>query len=195
MAPRALPPVDSEVFVHMCKEIGSGCRSKRLALFVAAFLFLTTAHAAAQDAPKADLSVGYQFTHLNGSNGLYGTNLPAGWTASVTGRLTPLLNVVGEMNGAYKDGTKLHNFLSGVRFGGGPSSGTNYIVVFGQALAGLSTSGGKTGFVIQPGIGLAIHGSGKVGGRVNVDYSMDRHDRSTQKGVRVAAGVVFNFGR
>ena len=179
----------------MCRQTGTSCRSRRLGLFAAACFFLTTAHAAAQDAPKADLSVGYQFTHLNGSNGVDGTNIPAGWTASITGRLNPFLNVVGEVNGAYKDGGKLHHYLGGLRFGGGPSRGTNYIVVFGQVLAGLSSSAGKTGFVIQPGIGLDIHGSGKVGGRVNVDYLTDRHDGFTGKGVRVAAGVVVNLGK
>ena len=179
----------------MFTEIGSLRRLWSFSLFASAFFFLTTAHAAAQDAPKVDLSVGYQFTHLNGSNGVGGTNIPAGWTASVTGRINPFVNVVGEVNGAYKDGVKLHRYLGGLRFGGGPSTGTNYIVVFGQALAGVSKSAATTGFTIQPGLGLDIHGSGKVGGRINVDYLLDRHDGITDKGLRVAAGVVINLGR
>jgi hypothetical protein len=149
----------------------------------------------AQGSTPVDVSVGYQFTRALASDGNDGANVPTGWTASVTGHFSPAVNLVGEVNGAYRDGTTRHSFLGGLRVGGGRSPATNEAVVFGQFLVGASHRSGQNGLVLQPGAGLDIRGSSRLSTRLNVDYLFDRAGGETTHGFRIAAGLVFDLKR
>jgi hypothetical protein len=166
------------------------------ALLAGAAILLTAARPAeAQSSTPIDVSAGYQFTHVNASDGSEGANVPKGWTASVTGHLHPAVNIVGEVNGAYKDGVKRHSFLAGIRTGGGRSPATNEAVVFGQFLVGASRISGENALVLQPGIGLDIRGTSRFSTRLNVDYLIERADGANTNGFRIAAGLVFDLKR
>jgi len=158
-----------------------------------AILFAGSVPAVAQNATQTDVSVGYQFTRLLGADAYDGTNVPKGWTASVTTHVKPALNVVGEINGAYRDGAKQHNILGGVRVGGGRGGNTREAVVFGQFLAGVRHSTDRNDLLLQPGAGLDIRGTSRVSTRFNFDYLIGRSDGVTDKGFRFAAGLVFDL--
>ena len=74
-----------------------------LVLVGTTFLLAAATSADAQGTTPIDISAGYQFSRFNGSGETDGTSVPQGWTASVTGHFHPALNLVGEVNGAYKD--------------------------------------------------------------------------------------------
>jgi hypothetical protein len=170
-------------------------RSTVIAVGGSVLLLMATAPAVAQSTTPVDVSAGYQFTRFAGSDGDDGTSVPAGWTASITSHFSPWVNVVGEVNGAYKDGGKRHSFLAGIRTGGGRSGATREAVVFGQFLVGLGRSSGENSLVLQPGVGLDIRGTSRISTRVNVDYLFDRADGDTTNGFRVAAGLVYDLTR
>ena len=113
----------------------------------------------------------------------------------MTGHLHPAVNIVGEVNGAYKSGVKRHSFLAGIRAGGGRSPATNEAVVFGQFLVGTGRTSGENALVLQPGIGLDIRGRSRFSTRLNVDYLIERADGANTNGFRIAAGLVFDLTR
>ena len=57
-----------------------------------AAIVAASAPAMAQDAPKAEVSVGYNYLHSSGDS------MPKGWYADVTGNVTPALAVVGHQH-------------------------------------------------------------------------------------------------
>jgi len=150
--------------------------------------------ATAQTKNQVDLSAGYQYIALLSQDDSYDTlSVPKGWTASVSGQLSPMLGVVGEVNGSYKEGESLHNFLAGPRFG---TNATPQVRPFAQILFGLSHfSGSSNGFNTQPGGGLDFHTSDSVSIRLQADYAIIRVDESTQKAWRLAGSVVCNLNR
>src|SRR5690349_5406229 len=79
-------------------------RSCRFAVLTAglalAVATLIAAPAAAQE-HKAELSAGYQYTHISADGG-DGLNMPGGWYVDVAGAVKPMFQVVGEVSGAYK---------------------------------------------------------------------------------------------
>jgi hypothetical protein len=98
-------------------------------------------------APRAEVSVGYNYLHIDttdeDSDEL--ANLPMGWYADVTGYLTSMFGVVGQITGNFKaidsgEGfdvdTKIHTFMGGVRAGGGASN----VRPFGQVLFGAANA-------------------------------------------------------
>jgi hypothetical protein len=70
----------------------------------------------AQDTPPFDVGVAYSFLRIYEEDGL---NMPAGWLASIAGRATNRLSVVGEVAGNYKSESgetfNVHTFQGGVR--------------------------------------------------------------------------------
>ena len=67
--------------------------------------------------------------------------------------------------------------------------------MFGQFLVGVGRSSGDNALLIQPGAGLDIRGAGRLGTRLNFDYMLARSDGATNKGFRIAAGLVFDLKR
>jgi len=155
-----------------------------VALFVCLFSFLVVA----QEAPKAEVFGGYQFTHLEPSfNG-------SGWNGAATYYLNNWLGVTGDFSGAYKSG---FNFTT---FTGGPviSSHKGKIAPFAHALfgGGHASAGGfsNTGFTMLFGGGVDMGGQRIAFRMAQVDWMMNRFSGVTSsKNVRVSTGVMFRF--
>ena len=166
--------------------------------------------AAAQDTPKAEISVGYNWLTAKSSGDDEWTKFPKGWYADVAGNISDTLSIVGQVTGSYKtfedDSTvKLHSFMAGVR---GSSAGR--VRGFGQVLLGgvnfkaddpVFGDFKETDFALQVGGGVNVYGSGPVGLRVGVDYLrvMAKDDGEVLggddvNGFRFAVGVTFGVG-
>src|SRR5262245_47948000 len=88
--------------------------------------------------PKAEVPVGYNYLQAKSSGDDEWTKFPAGWYADVSGNVTPMVSIVGQVTGNYKtfedEGDfklKLHTFMVGVR---GSSAGN--VSGYGQFLVG-----------------------------------------------------------
>jgi opacity protein-like surface antigen len=169
---------------------------------------------AAQDAPKAEISAGYNYLQAKSSGDDDWTKFKNGWYADVAGNVTPMVSIVGQVTGNYKtfeddpDGDfklKLHTFMAGVR-----GSSTGNVSGFGQVLVGGANlkgsigtfSASETDLAIQVGGGVNVRGSGPVGLRLGIDYLriMAKDDGEVLEaadvnGFRFSVGVTFGIGR
>ena len=122
---------------------------------------------AAQTAPRAEVSGGYQFLNLSVEG--EGQSLGKGWYADVAGNLNRYLGIVFEVGGDYKTinaseiflgvrGTaaldlRVHEFMGGVRVSARPNA---TVVPFGQFLVGGANGSAKvTGTATVGGVTLA----------------------------------------
>lgn len=168
--------------------------------------------AAAQDAPKAEVSAGYSWLAAKSSGDDTWEKFPKGWYFDVAGNVTDTVSIVGQVTGNYKtiedeDGEfdiKVHTFLAGVRGGSsGRVRGFGQFLVGGVNLKGSagSFSASETDFGIQVGGGVNVMGSGNVGLRLGVDYLrvMAKDDGELLEGNDVNGfsfkiGVTFGIG-
>jgi len=169
------------------------------------------APAAAQDTPKAEISVGYNHLTAKSSGDDEWEKFAKGWYADVAGNISDTLSIVGQVTGNYHtiedlDGDfklNVHSFMAGIR---GSSPGR--VRGFGQVLVGgvrLNApdfeDASETDFGIQLGGGVNILGSGGVGLRLGLDYlrimAKDAGlilDGDDVNGFRFTAGVTFGIG-
>ena len=164
------------------------------------------APAAAQDTPKAEVSLGYNWFGAKQSGEDEWTKFPKGWYFDVAGNLSDTLSIVGQVTGNYKtfedDSTaKLHFFMAGIR---GSSPGR--VRGFGQVLLGSVRSSvddvvfwesSENDFALQLGGGVNALGSGNVGLRAGVDYIRvftGEGSDSDVNGFRFTVGVTFGIG-
>ena len=166
-----------------------------------AAIVAVSAPAMAQDAPKAEVSVGYNYLHSNGDS------MPKGWYADVAGNVTPAFAVVGQVTGNYESDdtlgvdSKLHTFMGGVRVNARATGGVTPFahVLVGVAHSSLSTDlGGVTGSLSTNDGALQLGGGVKlmpknVGVQVGADYLRLFTDVEGTNVFRFAAGVVFGF--
>ncbi len=177
----------------------------RFSLLALLVLAASAASAAAQTAPswRYDVAAGYALMRdqdLANNNPDIAANFPAGWMATVGGNLWSGLGVVGEVSGSYKtvsipgDQPKLrvYTFLAGPRIKRSSSSIAPFVqVLFGAARAStsvLNITETVNDFAYQPGAGLDLYFSGRLGFRIEGDYR-----RNQQQGAAVHArgGVWF----
>jgi hypothetical protein len=166
--------------------------------------------AAAQDAPKAEISAGWQLLNVKAEGDEERENFPKGWYFDVAGNITPVIGIVGQVSGNYKTFEEddfdldIHTFMGGVRVGSqGPVRG------FGQFLVGGARIGAsddidsisETNMAIQVGGGVNVTGSSAVGLRVGIDWmkvlTKDDGDilgGADVDGIRFTVGVVFGIG-
>jgi hypothetical protein len=86
---------------------------KRLSMVLAIMLVLGAGSVWAQDVPKVEVFGGGSILNIREG----GSELTMkGWTGSVNGNVHPVVGIVGEVGGNYKNGLKIHNFLGGVQF-------------------------------------------------------------------------------
>jgi hypothetical protein len=174
------------------------------------------APAAAQDTPRAEVSVGYNWlTAKESSDDDFDEideweKFPKGWYFDVAGNVSDTLSVVGQATGNYKtyeDDSKIsiHTFMGGIR---GSSPGR--VRGFGQVLVGavavkaedefFDFEESETNFGLQIGGGVNVLGSGGVGLRVGLDYlRLFAKDDSVilfndVNGFRFNVGVTFGIG-
>jgi hypothetical protein len=170
--------------------------------------------AAAQDTPKAELSIGYNWLTAKESSDDDIDNewekFPKGFYVDIAGNLSDTLSIVGQFTGNYKtfdDDSKLgiQTFMGGVR---GSSPGR--VRGFGQVLVGgiavkaedelFDFEESETNFGLQVGGGVNVLGSGGVGLRVGLDYlRLFAKDDSVilfndVNGFRFNVGVTFGIG-
>jgi opacity protein-like surface antigen len=143
--------------------------------------------AAAQNAPRGEISAGYQ---LLGARGDVDETLEKGWYADAAGNIGRVFSVVFQVSGNYKtfDETvtvgpittnvnvdlKVHEFMGGIRAN---ARGSQTITPFAQFLAG------------------GVHGSADVSGSVvaggQTFFSTNTSDSGTDFGLQIGGGVNF----
>jgi hypothetical protein len=171
--------------------------------------------AAAQQPLKADAA--FSWALLVAQAELYTddyTAIPVGWLGAVSVSLTKNLAVVGEFGGNYKSMTVTeygydidvdvseHAFLGGVKIqGDSPKTRPFFQTLFGMSRYSGGSSVGdydvsvsSTGFAIQPGGGVDVFFSKRIGLRIQGDYRFVSGDEGSSNEFRVAVGVVIGFG-
>ena len=169
---------------------------------------LGVSSSASAQIPKVEISAGYQVLHaLNDT-------LPVGWYVDLAGNVNRWFGIVGEIGGAY--GTKgeaisisqtvdvtskLHTFMGGVCL----SARINrriilfHPVLIGGAQASVSTDAvgvtlrpSETKLALQPGIGVNLMITDKVGVQAAVDYRRVflGDDRGAENESRFTIGIV-----
>jgi hypothetical protein len=173
-------------------------------------LMLPVGSAAAQAAAprRYDAAAGYAFMRdqdIANNNPDISANFPAGWLASVGATPWSWLGVAGEVSGSYKtvnipgDQPKLrvYTFLAGPRV----KHVSSRIAPFGQVLFGtaratttvLTVSDTVNDFAYQPGGGVDLNMSGRVGLRVEGDYRIIRAGGANSKESRFILAAVVGF--
>lgn len=149
--------------------------------------------AQAQTTQTPEFSAGYQFTHFPD------TNVPGGWYADYAVPVNSMWAAFGEVNGAYKEGDKLHVYGGGVRY---VERRNPQVVPFGQILAGAATfSGGgdtQTKFALQIGGGVNIPVNDMWDVRVGADYRrvfIGEDQGGGENEFRFVVGIVLPIGQ
>jgi opacity protein-like surface antigen len=164
----------------------------------------------AADTPKFELSGGYSFMHDTDR----AEDFPTGWYASAVGNVNNWIGVALEIGGNSRlcsncqrgpftsetfRGTDLHlkvyTYMAGPRFA---SHAIPAVTPFAQFLFGGShASGGfqfdgalNTGLTYQPGAGIEINVTPRVGVMIEGDYRVIRTSGHDNKESRILAGVV-----
>ena len=169
----------------------------------------------AQGTPRAELSGGYSFMHDVDR----GEDFSTGWFGSAAGNINSWIAVAMEIGGNSRTcqkcqrgpftsatfrGTDLNlrvfTYMAGPRVS---SHAISTVTPFAQVLVGGShASGGfqfdgalTTGFTYQPGAGVDLNVTPRVGIRLQGDYRVIRTQGHDSKESRFLAGVVFRSGQ
>jgi hypothetical protein len=168
---------------------------------IIAVSLLVSLTAVAQDAPKAELFGGYQYTRLNPNGAGTGFNFN-GWNASLTGNANKWFGVTGDFSGIYKSisgvSVKAYTYTFGPTFAVRKSEAVTPFVhaLFGGFHASANFAGASTdGFAMMIGGGVDAKLSQHLALRaVQFDWVMLRDSGVTEnKNVRVSTGLVFRF--
>jgi outer membrane immunogenic protein len=165
-------------------------------------LTLFAATSFAQNTPKADVGIGYAFLHVSASGSSANLN---GFNGSVAYNVTDVIGIVGDFG--YYHGSPSGVSLNDTSYAFGPRfsfRNSDKAVPFVQALFGgshLSAAfGGASGstnpflFAFGGGVDVPMKGD-KIAFRPEFDYVGQRSNGTTLNGVRIGAGIVFNFGQ
>lgn len=183
------------------------------------------APSAAQDidtmpVPLVEVSMGYAFQRTSTED-----RFPGGWYFSGAGNLSQWFAVVGEASGSYRseestggtlalsDKSQIYTFMGGPRF----FHKTGRVVPFGQMLFGVAShrlqqtetrsgegfgagthtwSDSSTAFAMQPGGGITVYLTERVGVRAAGDYrvTIDSNNDAVLHEVRFLTGFTFQWG-
>jgi hypothetical protein len=166
-------------------------RSRRLAILVIGFLMATAGAALAQDA-RPEVSGGYRFLYIGGSDAEDGTSVPRGWYVDIAYPITPMLSIVGDVGGHYKSETEtfveqgvtitgtakasVHTFLIGIRLSGRDNP---RVTPFGQVLFGAARAA------------TSVEATADVGG---VPFEFDFDEAESEAALSVGGGVNVGAG-
>ena len=191
---------------------------KAACIGIALFLFAGLASA---QIPSGNAFLGFSYERTDSSalsgSGLLTTTVSnpnlRGWEASVEGKIFPFIGIVGDVSGHYgsQNFTELtpegpttvnvtgheQEYLVGPRLG----VPVGKFTPFGEVMVGaahIHTGGtlpspSNTSFAYALGGGLDYRLFGPVGARVEGDYLRTKFFSSTQRNLRLSAGVVFRF--
>ena len=180
---------------------------RRLSLLVAGVLLLSGGTALAQD--KGDVSGGYRYLHAEEES------FGKGWYFDVTGHVTNMVSIVGDVGGTYKSESftegglsfegslKIHTFQGGVKFRV-PTMNPS-VVPFAQVLGGgvkssfkftagsLSESDSESDGILTFSGGVDVSGMSKVGVRVQVGYFRVFSEDEGTNGFQFSVGAKVGF--
>jgi hypothetical protein len=152
----------------------------------------------AQNAPKAEVFGGFQYTHFNG-----GPNA-SGWDTGLTGNITNWFGISADFSGTYgsQDGVSLHNYT--YTFGPVVSLRENrtftpwahFLAGGNHATAGYGgVSGSDSGFAMMFGGGLDITAGQHLAVRgIQVDWlSIHSDGISNSKNMRIVSGILLRY--
>lgn len=171
-------------------------------LWLALALTLFTVASRAQEVPRADVSVGYSYFRLGGSNGINQN----GGSGSIAVNANNWLGVVGDF-GAYHGspgGVSLntYSFLFGPRFSyRSPSRFTPFAqALFGGAhltasFGGVSGSSTPFAWSLGGGVDLPVFKSDKAAVRPQLEYVGLHENGATTNCMRLSVAIVFRFGQ
>ena len=177
---------------------------------ILAFISLSVVSLGAQSAaPRYELAGGYQFMRdqdIAKNNPDLSANFPAGWMASAGLSLSGWVEAVGEISGSMKtlnipgDKPKLrvYTYMAGPRIQRRRRAGLNPFgeLLFGAAHAStsvLSAHETVTDFAYQPGGGVDLNVSDRVGVRLEGDYRFVHTPSHTTKEPGFIAAAVIGF--
>ena len=158
---------------------------RRLLLLVIGVLLISRGTALAQD--QGDVSGGYRYFRSEGES------LSKGWYVDVTGHLTKVLSIVGEVGGSYRSesetfggitaeaNVKVHTFAAGVKLRASKVSPN--AVPFAQVLFG----GGKASVAVKA-AGITAFDDSSTDPIMHVSGGVDVSGSGSPVGVRVQAG-------
>lgn len=162
----------------------------------------TAFFAVAQDAPKAEVFGGYQYTNVD-TKGVGDRQSFNGWNADLAANVSENIGVVADFSGAYKSeggaSFKIHSFLFGPRVFATAGKATPFAqALFGVAHSNASLSGEGLGssndFAMALGGGFDYNLTDNVAWRVGkFDYFMVRSSGESFNNFRIATGLVFKF--
>ena len=161
-------------------------RSRRLTILVSGFLLSTAGAAFAQDA-RPEVSGGYRYLYIAGTDDADGTSVARGWYVDVAYPVTPMLSVVGDVGGHYKSESEtfteqgvtitgtakasVHSFLVGVRLS---RRDNPRITPFGQVLFGAARAA------------ASVESTADVGG---VPFEFDFDESESEAALSVGGGA------
>ena len=163
-------------------------------------VMLLAVPAFAQDYPKGEVAVGYNYLRVNPGSGLSGINTN-GWTASAVGNFKDWLGVEGQFSGNYKTvssvKTHVYTYLFGLKLA---SRKNEKFTPYAHALfGGASIGGGGTsekGFAMAFGGGLDVKANNNIAIRVGQFDFVPTHILSAwQKNFSYSVGIVFRFSK
>jgi hypothetical protein len=179
----------------------------RIGLFVVALLLASGADARAQtghagaDGPKTEVSGGYAFLRETPPGG-ESLTYPRGWMIAGGHQLFfRRLLVVGEAGFSSRanivdETQRVRAILAGARV---RITRTQRLATFGQLLVGshrFSEPGFvESGLAVQPGVGLDLGLTPRLGLRAQVDYRLAREGDFTFKQLRAGLGAVVGFDK
>ena len=166
-------------------------RLGRLTILALGFLLSAAGAATAQD-PRPEVSGGYRYLHIGGSDGEDGTSVPKGWYLDVAYPITPMLSLVGDVGGHYKTESEtfdeqgvtitgtaqasVHTFLFGVRLSG---RNNPRVTPFGQVLFGAARAA------------ASVEASANVGG---VPFEIDFDESESEAALSIGGGANVGAG-
>ena len=191
---------------------------RSLTIVSAALLFILgwADSARAADGPAIDLAGGYAFSRVTNEDGV---NFPGGWFGSISGGITPIVGIAGEVSGAYRSeslnvsnggvtvtGTtnlRMYSYMAGPKF----RTTSDRARVFGQLLLGgvtlsgsgtvnvagrtISSSGSDTHFGIAPGGGVDVKLSSNLGVRVGASFQLIHSEGDWGKVLQTVVGLLW----
>jgi hypothetical protein len=162
-------------------------------------ILLVAGSAYAQDAPRAEVSMGYSFLRLGGTGGMNQN----GASLSIAGNVNRWFGIVGDFGGYHSSpfGASLntYTFLAGPRFS---LRRNDKVTPFAQVLVGGAHlaagvdgfSASVTPFVMSAGGGIDLRISQRVALRPQVDYLYFRSGGQSGNAGRASVGIVYRFG-